>query len=271
MQTVNIPSSMPAENLNVALLPLDIRFAQPKANIDMVCDCIRTLPKNIDLVVLPEMFNVGFGEYPDGVLHFAEPDDGPTVETMKNLSHELSIAICGGFIGKNGDYIYNRCFFVADGKTMGFYNKRHLFYGPESRLFTPGTTQPPVINYKSWRIRPFICFDLRFPVWTRTTGNDVDVMIFIANWPHARYYAWRHLSIARAIENQAIVLSCNREGEDFYGKYERGDSLIIDSYGNEIGTTTDDGTIMATLSFESFNTSRKKLQPWRVADCFELK
>ncbi len=262
---------MPVQDLNVALLPLDIRFADKKANLDMVCKRIHDLPEGTDLVVLPEMFNVGFGDFPEGVGSVAESDDGLTIETIKQLSLERSIAICGGFIGKSGSEVYNRCFFVAEGKPLGFYNKRHLFYGPESAMFAPGSTQPPIIEYKSWRIRPFICFDLRFPVWSRSVGNNFDIMIFIANWPHARYHAWRQLSVARAIENQAIVLSCNREGEDFYGKYERGDSLIINSSGFEIGRTADDGTEIATLSFESFNSDRKTLQPWRSADAFELK
>lgn len=261
----------PSQNINVALLPLDIRLGDVRHNLSEVEQRICALPPEVDLVVLPELFNTGFDEFPESIDSFAEADDGPTVASLKRLSAEHDVAIAGGFIGKRGGRYYNRAVFVDQGEPLAFYNKRHLFAGAESKLFTRGNMLSPIVEFKTWRLRLSICYDLRFPVWNRSVGNDYDVLLLMANWPGSRYYAWKHLVIARAIENQCYACACNREGEDYYGSYRRGDSMIVDAMGQPIGMCYDDGTVMATLDCEAFNADRQRLKPWRMADEFTLR
>lgn len=261
---------MPSRDLNVALLPLDIRLEDRDWNLKMIADRISRLPSSVDLVLLPELATTGFGEFKSHISSLAEGTDGPTIDAMKRLSEENGVAICGGYIRADVTGYYNSCFFVADGRLLGIYDKRHLFAGAESRVFTPGDSLPPIIEYKSWKLRPVICYDLRFPVWNRAHGHDYDVMLLIANWPKSRYYAWKHLIIARAIENQVYVAACNREGEDIYGVYGRGDSLVVNALGCLVGKTLEDGSEVARLDFETFNNDRKTLQPWRMADKFTI-
>ena len=261
---------MPEQNLHVALLPIDIKLGSKEHNLKAISDRILDLPNSTDVVLLPELSNIGFGKYPAPASSLAESTEGDTIAQMKCLSEECNLAICGGFIRKEDGKIFNSCFFVADGELKAIYDKRHLFPGPESKIFTPGCSLPPIIEYKTWKLRPSICYDLRFPVWNRAQGNNFDVMLLIANWPHSRYYAWRHLSIARAIENQIYVASCNREGEDVYGSYQRGDSLIFNDLGNEISSPLSNGTVIGTFDATALNDNRKTLQPWRAADNFTL-
>jgi len=261
---------MPTEDLKVALLPVDIKLGNREWNLAMIESRIKALPEDVDLVMLPELCTTGFGYFENGVDSLAERADGHTIRTMQDLSHQYDMAICGGIITKDSDGLFNSCFFVAGGELKALYNKRHLFAGAESHLFKPGKSLPPVIEYKTWKLRPVICYDLRFPVWNRSVDNDYDAALLIANWPNSRFYAWKHLIIARAIENQVYVAACNREGEDVYGAYGRGDSMIVNAVGMPECTVCDDGTVMGTFNYEELNNSRKMLQTWRSADKFTI-
>ncbi len=261
---------MPTGNLNVAMLPLDIRLGDIRHNVAVATERIENLPPETDLVVLPELFNTGFGDFSEDPHFLAESDDGFTVSTMCALSKRLDIAIAGGFIGKADDRLFNRAFIIADGVPLAFYNKRHLFAGPEQKIFTRGEQISPVVNVKGWNLRLAICYDLRFPVWNRSINLDYDGMIVVANWPNSRYYAWSHLVIARAIENQCYIAACNREGEDIYGLYARGDSMIVNAMGYPVGHVADDGTVTGVLDGSSLETDRKRLKPYLVADDFTL-
>lgn len=262
--------SYPERNLKVAMLPLDIRLGDIRHNVAAAEMRIRQLENDTDLVILPELFNVGFGDYGEAPEKYSESDNGFTVTSMQKLADELNIGIIGGFMGRKGDLLYNRAFFVRPGEKPVFYNKRHLFAGPEQHIFTRGTNLPPIVNFRSWRLKLIICYDLRFPVWDRASRNDYDALIHIANWPNSRYYAYKQLLIARAIENQAYVAACNREGADVYGDYVRGDSMILNAMGYPVDTTDPDGTVKATFDCDVFQSDRKRLQPWRVADDFTI-
>lgn len=261
---------MPTENLRVALVPIDIKLGDVRHNVAWACECINNLEEGIDLVVLPELFNVGFGDYSVSPEHLAEPDDGSTVSSMLELSRIKNVAIVGGFLATDGKNLYNRAFAVYAGKTLAFYNKRHLFAGPESRIFRPGQEESPIVDVKGWKLRIAICYDLRFPVWNRAVDNNYDALIIVANWPNSRYYAWSHLIKARAIENQAYVAACNREGKDVYGTYMRHDSMVVNAMGYDVSEPADGANVYATFDASRLNDDRKFLQPWRVADKFQL-
>ncbi|MCM1348864.1 MAG: hypothetical protein NC338_05575 [Firmicutes bacterium] len=261
---------MPEQDLHIALIPLDMRLGERDFNLKLARARIESLQHPVDLVLFPELMTTGFGEMKNGVAAHAESDHDVTICTMCELSKEFDVAIYGGFIGKDEDKIYNRAFFISDGKPIAFYNKRHLFAGQEQRTFTRGESLPPIITLKSWRLRPIICYDVRFPVWNRIKKNDYDAMLVIANWPNSRSYAWQHLIIARAIENQAYIAACNREGEDIYGTYQRGDSMIVNALGMPVGSVANDGNVYGKFDYKAFNTDRKNFQPWRVADDFNL-
>jgi predicted amidohydrolase len=183
--------------------------------------------KESDLVVLPEMFQTGFSMSPE---LYAEKMDGETISWMKNWSYKLNSAICGSLMVVEDKKFYNRFVFVKPDGSIQYYDKRHLFsFGDEDKHYTPGNTKT-IIEWKGFKILPLICYDLRFPVWSRNVG-DYDMIIYVANWPESRSLAWKTLLKARAIENQSYVIGCNRVGIDGRGIKHSGDSMIISPLG----------------------------------------
>ncbi len=262
---------MPSRNIKIALIPHDIVAGSVSANLDSVAKRLQSIEPDTDLIVLPEMFNGPFDPRPDVLKQVAESNDGLTMSTVSEWAVKYGVGICGGFTATDGCRFFNRGFFVGDDGIRVFYDKRHLFaYGGESRMFTPGMTEAPIISFRTWNIKLSICYDLRFPVWNRNRANEYDLLIVPANWAHARFFAWKHLLIARAIENQCFVAGCNREGSDLYGEYLRGDSMIFNNWGDNIGRLCSDGTVYATLDCEKFITDRQRFAPWRDADDFKL-
>ncbi len=262
---------MPLQDLKVALIPLDIVPFDTKANLDTAINRIDRLEPDTALCVLPEMFNSGFVLNKEQMLKIAEPKDGLIITTLKAKAIQKRIAICGSFTAIENDCLYNCGFIINDNGDTTFYNKRHLFsYGGEDTVLTAGKAEAPIANYRSWNLKLAICYDIRFPIWTRTHANDYDLLIVPANWPHSRFFAWKHLLIARAIENQAYVLGCNCEGNNSYGNYQRGDSQAFDFLGGDIAEHCNDGTIYATLSAERLNSGRQRFSPWRDADKFNI-
>lgn len=262
---------MPSRNLKIALIPLDIIANNTDANLQAAFSRLDALDKDTDLAVLPEMFNTGFTTDLDLLSRNAQQSDGPLIMSLRQRAAEQSIAIWGGFTASDGGRYYNRGFMIDDrGRTI-FYDKRHLFsYGGESTVLTPGSQLAPVVTYRTWNLKMSICYDIRFPVWNRSRANDYDILIVPANWVHTRFFAWKQMLIARAIENQVYVLGCNREGSDIYGEYSRGDSLAFDNWGHDIADRRDDGTVYATLDAAQFNTDRHRFTPWRDADDFQI-
>lgn len=264
---------MPRQNIKVALLPNNIVEYDTEANLRLVRERVLALEADVDLVVLPEMFNTGFTPDVDLLHRLAEPNDGPTIIAMRQLAQERNVAIWGGFTATDGNgHYYNRGFMISpDHDDVAFYDKRHLFSpGEEARILTPGTALAPIVEFRSWRLKMAICYDIRFPVWNRARANDYDALVVPANWVHARYYAWRHMLIARAIENQCYVMGCNREGHDIYGQYMRGDSMIINNWGDDVSRLMSDGTVYAVLDADRLNHDREHFAPWRDADDFQL-
>lgn len=268
---------MADRNLKVALVPLDIVFGNPQANIKALEERLATIDSDTDLVVVPEMFSTGYTTERDTLRGMAEEPDGPALTAVRELSGHYGFAIAGAYLArennsdKKGDRVVNRGFFVTPTGETYFYDKHHLFRaGGEHELIERGTEQSPVIEFRSWRIKMAVCYDIRFPVWNRNRNLEYDLLIVPANWAHAREYAWRHMLIARAIENQIYVAGCNREGEDAYGVYERGDSFIFNHWGKEIGERREDGTVVGLLEADRLTKDRKRFSPWKDADDFTL-
>ncbi len=262
---------MPDRNLKIAIFPIAIHEGDADANLKEVEQRIRTFDDDTDMIVLPEMFNTGFTS--DSVLlaRYAETNDGRTITALRHFASKHRIAIWGGFTANENGLYYNRGFMIDDGGGVSFYDKRHLFrYGGESDILTPGCELSPIISYRSWKLKMSLCYDIRFPVWNRAIANDYDVLVVPANWVHSRFFAWKHLLIARAIENQCFVIGCNREGADAYGIYREGDSMALNNWGDNISDTRADGIIYASLDYKTFVNDRERFSPWRDADVFNL-
>lgn len=257
---------MSEDMLTVGVLAMDIVWADKEANMQTVREYVRRYGRDLDLLVLPELFTTAFAQDIDVLPNVAEDDNGPTMSELRELSHEYDIAIGGSYLARVGERFYNRGFIVLPDGSSAFYNKRHLFgLSAESRLFTAGEDFPTVVTFKGWRIALIVCYDLRFPVWCRRGDGSCqyDLMMVVANWPVSRSYAWEHLLIARAIENQAVVVGADRSGRDDFGDYD-GMTHIYDCTGHEVELTACDSCLTVTrVSYSHLTEMRRR---WPMAD-----
>lgn len=229
------------KNLKIAALSLDIAPFSPSTNLRRIQAAMERLPKDVDVVVLPELFTTGYSDSPELLAANAEPNSGDTIAAVSRLAHDYNIAVAGSFLAKTQGDFYNRGFFIEPSGDEFYYDKKHLFgISTESKVFMSGESDSYLsVRFRGWNIALIICYDLRFPVWCRTdVTSPYDLLIVPANWPNAREYAWKHLLIARAIENQAFVAGVNREGTDEYGTYERV-TFLFDYLGRPIGESVD--------------------------------
>ena len=228
-----------------------------------------TLPT--DIIVLPEMFTTGFTMNPK---LFAEEHGGIGLQWMMKKAAEKNAVIVGSIAVKDGNAFVNRLYWVKPDTTFEYYDKRHLFsMGKEDENYARGIKRL-VVEYKGWKICPLICYDLRFPVWSRNSGNNpFDVLIYIANWPEVRSYPWRHLLIGRAIENQLYVIGVNRIGEDGNAFAHSGDTAVINPKGEIISKTIahQDACETIVLSGRYLEEFRKLFPVLNDGDEFELK
>jgi omega-amidase len=254
-------------DLNIALLQAELHWGNPQANRQTLAGMIAQEVSSADLVVLPEMFTTGFTM---DVQSNGESLDGQTANWLQSLAVEHDMAICGSVIIHDGDYFYNRLLWAGSDGSMQFYDKRHLFrMAQEHHHFRAGRSRL-VVELQGWRICPLICYDLRFPVWSRG-ANEFDLLIYVANWPAARESAWTTLLPARAVENQCYVAGVNCVGKDDNNATYSGASLIADYFGNALATGSDEKeTISATLSLEKLNRYREKFPAWKDADSFTV-
>jgi len=255
--------------MKATIIQSDLRWEDKDANFEHLSSLLAKVPSGTDLVAFPEMFTTAFSMNP---VSLAETMDGRSVNWMKSISSDGNYAVCGSLIiEENGKY-YNRLVFVTpSGKTVK-YDKRHLHsISGEHEVYTAGNEQVN-INYKELNFNLQVCYDLRFPVWSRNRGGS-DVIIYSANWPTARSYAWKSLLVARAIENQCYVLGVNRTGISPDGTCYSGDSVIIGPRGEILASLDPDteGVITAELSKQSLEQYRADMPVWRDADSFELR
>jgi len=230
---------------------------------------IKTIESHTDIIVLPEMFTTGFAMQPE---HLSETMDGPTVLWMLQLAKAKNSAICGSIIIKENEQYYNRFIFVIPSGEIHYYNKRHLFSLAGEQEYYQNDHKQVIINYKGWKICPLICYDLRFPVWSRNTSN-YDVLFYVANWPKPRINAWNTLLKARAIENMSYVVGVNRVGTDANGNEYTGNSIILDELGNEMTPLSEniEAILTTTLYKEKLLASRNKFNFLADQDKFEIK
>lgn len=255
--------------LKVAAIQLDIRQGDKNSNLAETSRLLRLLPEGYDIAVLPEMFTTGFICDPQQSATLAETVDGNTLSVIRQLAAERKIAVCGSFIARDNDAVYNRAFFIEPSGDSYYYDKHHLFsISGEEKAYSRGKAKIPVFRFRGWNIAMAICFDIRFPGWLRNHDTAYDLLLVMANWPDSRAYAWEHLLIARAIENQAYVTGCNRTGNDQYGEYS-GTSAIIDAKGRMIGEKYDSAIVTAELSKSSLDIFRKKFPILAEADRFK--
>lgn len=258
-------------NLPIALLPLDIAYADPAENLRKVSLAAKNLKEGVRLLVLPELFTTGYLKNPEKMKRLAALPDGPTVTFLRQLASLHDIAIAGSFLANDNDRYFNRAFLVLPGGDMFFYDKRHLFtYGGEDKVYTAGSGTSPIVDYRGWRIKLAVCYDLRFPCWCRNRPDDpYDILLFPSNWPEQRAYPFRQLLIARAIENQACVVGANRSGSDPSGDYPRSMSMVFDHMGMPVGEDGGD-FIYATLNRDTLSKARRNFPVMHDADTFSM-
>lgn len=256
--------------LHLSLLQLDLRWENHEANRQHIETMLQGASQT-DVIVLPEMFTTGFSMNPAPL---AEEMHGRTMQWMKGLAKQHQALVMGSIIIMEGGQYYNR--FVAMGPqgTVTTYDKRHCFrMAGEHEHYEPGQKRV-VFSYKGWRICPQICYDLRFPVWSRThsgpDGPDYDLLIYVANWPSPRVTHWDALLKARAIENQAFVVGVNRIGVDGSSWSYPGHSVALDPLGKVLVQGGDQEALLsATFDLEQIRAYRTKFPVWKDADKVE--
>jgi predicted amidohydrolase len=256
------------KNLKVTLIQIGIEWQNIELNLLHFKSLISDIENKTDLIILPEMFTTGFTMNPSAI---AEDMNGNGVSAIKEWSSTSGADITGSIIVKEDNRYYNRLIWAKPDGEIFTYDKRHLFrMAGEEKVYSPGNSHLTV-NLHGWRIRPFICYDLRFPVWTRNTGNEYDLALFTANWPAARETHWETLLRARAIENQCYIAGVNRTGSDGNSVNYNGKSSVIDFYGNILFQADERKCVQTVeLSYDDLLNYRKSFPAWIDADRFDL-
>jgi omega-amidase len=275
--------------LTITLIQTALHWEDKPANLSMLEQKITSIKEKTGLVILPEMFSTGFSMKPETL---AETMEGETVQWMKKMASEKKIILTGSVIITDTGQTetvrpyFNRLIWMLPNGQYGFYDKRHLFaYAGEDKHYSSGSKRL-IASAKGWKINLLICYDLRFPVWSRLTPNpsphpgnyreerggtspEYDLLIYVANWPERRNQAWKTLLQARAIENQCYVAGVNRVGNDGNNIYHSGDSMVVDPFGEILYQKAHEEDIFTiTLQKEKADEARAKLPFWKDGDKF---
>ncbi|MCL9806016.1 nitrilase family protein [Flavobacterium amniphilum] len=253
--------------MEIALIQSDLIWENPKANREQFEKKIDAIDKMLDLIVLPEMFSTGFTMNPSKV---AETMDGETVSWVVSLAKRRKTAVTGSLVIEENGHFYNRMLFVFPDGSITKYDKKHLFsLAKEHEVFTSGN-EKVIVEYKEWKICLQICYDLRFPVFSRNVEN-YDLLIYVASWPKPRINAWDILLKARAVENLCYVVGVNRVGTDGSQLEYTGHSQIIDYLGNYAAEPfEDDGIRIISLDKQAMLDTRNRLNFLNDKDAFEI-
>ncbi|QOW25582.1 amidohydrolase [Lysobacter sp. H23M47] len=263
------------DNLRVSLVQGETLWHDPAGNREYYGGLIASLRGLTDLVVLPETFTSGFS---NDAIDDAETMDGESVAWMREQARALDAAVTGSVQIRDGDKVFNRMLFATPDGGLHSYDKRHLFrYAGEHKCYAPGRDRLTV-EWKGWRICPMVCYDLRFPVFSRNRFDveregapDYDLALYVANWPAARAHAWKTLLRARAIENLCFVAGVNRVGTDGNDLAYSGDSAVIDYVGDALSECTDRELVTTTtLLAAGLHGHREHFPAMLDADRFEL-
>jgi omega-amidase len=259
--------------LNITLIQSNLHWENKEENLRMLEEKINSIKDKTEIVVLPETFSTGFNMQPDKL---AETMNGNALQWMKRVAMAKKIILTGSLIIEDAGHYFNRLVWMLPNGEYGVYDKRHRFsYGGEDDQFTAGTKRL-VASVKGWKINLLICYDLRFPVWSRQssstdTGIEYDVLIYVANWPDRRIHAWRTLLQARAVENQCYVVGVNRVGDDGNNIHYSGYSMVVDPLGEVLYQKEEEEDIYTiALNKDHLQSIRDKLPFWKDADHFHI-
>ncbi|MBW2367119.1 MAG: amidohydrolase [Deltaproteobacteria bacterium] len=251
-------------DLNVTLIQTELVWENISANLSAFDRLIDTVPPASDLIILPEMFTTGFSMKPEPL---AQEMDGSSVHWILGKAAERDCDMVGSVIIRSENGCYNRLLWAKPDGSLHTYDKKHLFrMAGEEKVYRAGS-ELLTVSLKGWRIRPFICYDLRFPIWTRNIDNQYDVALFVANWPEPRSAHWQTLLMARAIENQSYVVGVNRVGTDGNAIAYSGDSCVVTPLGERrLHMRHMTGIQTVTLSAADLKNYRESFPAWMDAD-----
>jgi predicted amidohydrolase len=266
---------MSAPDLRVTLVQHDTAWHDPLANRTRIADALRAQTTSADLIVLPETFTTGFSN--DAVAS-AESMDGESVAWMRALAGERDAAVTGSIQLREGDAVFNRLIFATPDGALRHYDKRHLFRMAREQEWYAAGRDRMVVEYRGWRICPLVCYDLRFPVFSRNRVEparagklEYDLLLYVANWPAARHEVWRTLLRARAMENLCCVVGVNRAGTDGNGHPYLGGSVAVDPLGTAVVECDAAPQLAhAVLSLEGLREHRRRFPAHLDADGFAI-
>ena len=253
--------------LRITTIQTALHWENIQANLQMFSEKLSGLAGLTDLVILPEMFTTGFSM---SAPNLAEGMDGKTMLWLKARAAELNAVVTGSFIAEENGRFFNRLVWMQPDGIFETYDKRHLFtLAGEHGTYTAGDKKL-IVNWKGWKVCPLICYDLRFPVWSRN-AEGYDLLIYAANWPETRSHHWKQLLMARAIENQAYVAGVNRSGTDGMGFQYSGDTSVVDFSGKILYQVSGEEDVFTVgLSLEKLQDYRKSLHFLADKDEFEI-
>ncbi|MDZ7810870.1 MAG: amidohydrolase [Arhodomonas sp.] len=251
----------------MSLVQADLAWADPTANHHHLEELLAPLAGSTDLVILPEMFATGFTMEPE---HHAEPADGPSLAWMRRQAARLGAVITGSLAVSEQGRHRNRLYWVRPDGSTEHYDKRHCFrMAGEHEHYAPGQRRL-IVELLGWRVCPLICYDLRFPVWSRN-HDDYDLLLYVANWPAVRRTGWQRLLPARAIENLAVVVGVNRVGSDGNDRDYAGDSVALDWLGDPLAECASAEAVRTvTLDPARLQRFRERFPAHLDADAFTL-
>lgn len=259
-------------NLRITIVQSGLHWEDAAANRAMFAEKLSPV-FDTDLILLPETFTTGFSMNPSVL---AEQMQGETTQWIKEMAEKNNAVVTGSVLVEEDNKYYNRLLWVQPDGQVFKYDKRHLFsLTGEEKVMSPGS-EKTLVQIGDWKICPLICYDLRFPVWSRNrlmqNGEAAyDVLVYVANWPERRSYAWKQLLLARAIENQCYVVGVNRVGNDGNDIYHSGDSLVIDPMGQVLFHAADEEVVhTVSLDLGMLKTVRRQFSFLKDADDFEI-
>ena len=263
------------QDLKVTLIQADLSWEDRDRNLDVFTSKIKAIDEETDLIVLPEMFTTGFAMEPHKL---AEPMGCKSMRWMHKMASGKGCVVTGSIIIKEDEKFYNRLIWMRPDGSHESVDKKHLFtFAGENKHYSPGNKKL-IVELKGWKIMPLICYDLRFPVWSRNRydaekGFDYDCMINTANWPEKRSHVWRILLMARALENQSYVVGINRIGTDGNNISYSGDSAVISPKGENLSNIPPlkEHTETVLMSKSELDRFRDNFRPWADWDDFEIK
>ena len=257
----------PMENLRITTVQSILHWEDITANLSMFDEKLKGLEGTTDIIVLPEMFTTGFSM---DARALAETMEGRTMQWLGQKAAQIGAVVTGSFIVQENGAFYNRLVWMQPDGGFKHYDKRHLFtLAKEDAAYQPGATKL-IVEWKGWRVCPLICYDLRFPVWSRNT-EGYDLLIYVANWPDKRSYHWCQLLVGRAIENQSYVVGVNRTGSDEKGFDYSGGTSVIDYSGNVLyRVSNQEDVFTGILQYNELVSFRKKLAFLDDKDKFEI-